>query len=78
MHEAWQKKLTKMHRALANWELEHAGLQTFSRAFECLIDNIMVKKAKQKGVANKITIAGRAREVSTKNQVDSHGNLKSQ
>ena len=41
----WQVRIGELHKNLTNWELEHVGKQTFSSAFECLIDNILVRKA---------------------------------
>ena len=49
-HKKYQIKLQRLHRDLTNWELEHVGSQTFSKAFEPLIDYMFIEKAKNKGV----------------------------
>ena len=64
----FQIKITELHHKLTNWELQHVGEQTFSKAFEPLIDNIMVQKAKTNGLKNP-TVTGRARQVQLNKQV---------
>jgi len=46
---------------LTNWELKNAGEQTFSRAFEPLIDHIFIGKAKTFGL-KKNTVPGMIRQ----------------
>lgn len=58
----WTDQLVELHHNLTNWELEHCNMQTFSKAFEPLIDNIFVRKHQTYG-ANKPTVAGIAREL---------------
>ena len=49
---------------MSNWELSNLGEQTFSKAFESLIDHVMVAKAKvTKNVSKKQTVAGQARKI---------------
>ena len=57
----FQKALTSIHRDLCNWELENVGEQTFSKAFEPLIDHIFMSKAKSQGL-KKNTVPGMVRQ----------------
>ena len=58
----WQETISKIHHELTNWEMEHVGEQTFSKAFEPLINNIMMRKAKDYGL-KKNTVTGLLRQV---------------
>ena len=63
-----------MHRELTNWELKHAGVQSFSKAFEPLIDNIITNKAKQFGL-KKNTLPGMLRQAESTKYINKKRNL---
>lgn len=53
-----------MHHVLTNWEIGNLGKQTFSQAFELVIDNIMTSKGKAtKNVHSKPTVADSSRQL---------------
>ena len=57
----FQEAFMEMHRELTNWELKNVGVQTFSKAFEPLIDNIFMRKSKNFGL-KKNTLPGMMRQ----------------
>ena len=61
---AWNEEYKQIHHQLTNWEISNLGKQTFSHAFELVIDYIMTAKAKD----TRTTIAERARQI--KSNVD--------
>ena len=59
----WQVKIAELHKNLSNFELENCGQQTFSKAFECLIDNILVRRAVMENGVTKTTVTDQVRKV---------------
>ena len=61
--QAWMLEYKQMHHLLTNWEIANLGKQTFSSAFELVIDYIMTAKAKtEKSVQSKTTDLQRVRQ----------------
>lgn len=64
----FQEQLSNIHHDLTNWELKHAGFQTFSKAFEPLIDSIFMRKSKNYGL-KKNTLPGVLRQAENSKKV---------
>ena len=43
----WEKQIMRNHKGLADWELKNLGKQTFSNAFENVVDKIKVRRARR-------------------------------